>query len=172
MSRRRQARAAGRKTCLSKPVYLEAGIVLRRAAVPSTSAAPSAVHTGGDLHSDSGALDDGPYSAPVAAHIGRACQNVGLALRDWAYKTVPCRQRARPAIRTLISVPAGSRKMPLLRFLGFSIAASVLWTGGLTADGCRLPAGSKLRGGREIFRPGVERHRRLFRRRLRVTHRT
>ncbi len=45
-----------------------------------------------------------------------------------------------PAIRTLISVPAGICRMPLLPFLGFSIAGSVLWTGFLTAAGYLLEA--------------------------------
>jgi membrane protein DedA with SNARE-associated domain len=43
-----------------------------------------------------------------------------------------------PAIRTLISVPAGIADMPLLQFLTYSIAGSVIWTGLLTAAGFML----------------------------------
>lgn len=45
-----------------------------------------------------------------------------------------------PAVRTLISVPAGICKMPLLPFLAFSIAGSVLWIGLLTGAGFILEA--------------------------------
>lgn len=45
-----------------------------------------------------------------------------------------------PAVRTLISVPAGICKMPLLPFLAFSTAGSVLWIGLLTAAGFVLEA--------------------------------
>jgi membrane protein DedA with SNARE-associated domain len=40
-----------------------------------------------------------------------------------------------PAIRTLISVPAGINRMRMAPFLAFSIAGSLLWTGVLTAAG-------------------------------------
>ncbi|WP_334188898.1 DedA family protein [Noviherbaspirillum sp.] len=40
-----------------------------------------------------------------------------------------------PAIRTLISVPAGINRMHMAPFLAFSIAGSLLWTGVLTAAG-------------------------------------
>ena len=40
-----------------------------------------------------------------------------------------------PAIRTLISVPAGINRMHMAPFLTFSIAGSLLWTGVLTAAG-------------------------------------
>ena len=40
-----------------------------------------------------------------------------------------------PAIRTLISVPAGFAKMPLGRFLALSVAGTVIWVSGLTALG-------------------------------------
>lgn len=45
-----------------------------------------------------------------------------------------------PAVRTLISVPAGIARMPLSRFLGFTIAGSLIWTGALTAAGMVLHA--------------------------------
>jgi membrane protein DedA with SNARE-associated domain len=40
-----------------------------------------------------------------------------------------------PAIRTLISVPAGITEMPLPKFLVYSIIGSLAWTGLLTATG-------------------------------------
>ena len=40
-----------------------------------------------------------------------------------------------PAVRTLISVPAGVARMPAGRFLAFSILGSALWAGGLAAAG-------------------------------------
>jgi membrane protein DedA with SNARE-associated domain len=43
-----------------------------------------------------------------------------------------------PAIRTLISVPAGLAKMPLAQFLLFSTVGSLLWTGILTGAGYLL----------------------------------
>ena len=43
-----------------------------------------------------------------------------------------------PAVRTLISVPAGIARMPLGRFLGFTILGSLVWTGVLTAAGMVL----------------------------------
>jgi membrane protein DedA with SNARE-associated domain len=45
-----------------------------------------------------------------------------------------------PAIRTLISVPAGIADMHILQFLTYSIAGSVIWTGLLTAAGFMLEA--------------------------------
>jgi len=45
-----------------------------------------------------------------------------------------------PAVRTLISVPAGVARMPLGRFLGFTIAGSLLWTLILTTAGLVLEA--------------------------------
>jgi membrane protein DedA with SNARE-associated domain len=45
-----------------------------------------------------------------------------------------------PAIRTLISVPAGIANMPLLPFLVYSIAGSIIWIGLLTAAGFILQA--------------------------------
>ena len=45
-----------------------------------------------------------------------------------------------PAVRTLISVPAGIARMPLGRFLGFTFAGSLVWTGVLTAAGMLLHA--------------------------------
>ncbi|MGV3740798.1 MAG: DedA family protein [Burkholderiaceae bacterium] len=45
-----------------------------------------------------------------------------------------------PAIRTLISVPAGICRMPLLPFLAYSIAGSLIWIGLLTAAGFILEA--------------------------------
>ena len=45
-----------------------------------------------------------------------------------------------PAIRTLISVPAGLAAMPFGRFLLISAAGSLLWTGLLTAAGFLLQA--------------------------------
>lgn len=45
-----------------------------------------------------------------------------------------------PAIRTLISVPAGICTMQLLPFLAFSVAGSLIWTGALTAAGFALEA--------------------------------
>jgi len=43
-----------------------------------------------------------------------------------------------PAIRTLISVPAGLAKMPLAQFLLYSTVGSLLWTGILTGAGYLL----------------------------------
>jgi membrane protein DedA with SNARE-associated domain len=43
-----------------------------------------------------------------------------------------------PAIRTLISVPAGLAKMPLPQFLLYSTVGSLIWTGILTAAGYLL----------------------------------
>jgi membrane protein DedA with SNARE-associated domain len=40
-----------------------------------------------------------------------------------------------PAIRTLISVPAGITEMPLLKFFVYSTIGSLAWTGLLTATG-------------------------------------
>lgn len=45
-----------------------------------------------------------------------------------------------PAVRTLISVPAGVARMPFGRFLGFTIAGSLLWTTVLTIAGLALEA--------------------------------
>ncbi|HEY8576488.1 MAG TPA: DedA family protein [Devosia sp.] len=46
-----------------------------------------------------------------------------------------------PAIRTLISVPAGLAAMPFPRFLLISTAGTLLWTAVLTAAGYLLQAG-------------------------------
>lgn len=43
-----------------------------------------------------------------------------------------------PAVRTLISVPAGIMKMPLLPFLLYSTAGSLIWTGMLAVAGFLL----------------------------------
>lgn len=43
-----------------------------------------------------------------------------------------------PAIRTLISVPAGIAEMPLLTFLGFTAAGSLIWSGVLVGAGFML----------------------------------
>lgn len=43
-----------------------------------------------------------------------------------------------PAIRTLISVPAGLARMPLWKFLFFTVIGSALWTGVLTFAGLLL----------------------------------
>lgn len=43
-----------------------------------------------------------------------------------------------PAIRTLISVPAGLSQMPLWKFLIYTVAGSALWTGILTFAGLVL----------------------------------
>jgi membrane protein DedA with SNARE-associated domain len=43
-----------------------------------------------------------------------------------------------PAVRTLISVPAGIADMPLWRFVGWSAAGSALWSGLLTVLGFLL----------------------------------
>lgn len=48
--------------------------------------------------------------------------------------------RLLPAIRTLISVPAGIARMPAGRFLAFTILGSAVWTGVLTAAGMVLHA--------------------------------
>lgn len=45
-----------------------------------------------------------------------------------------------PAIRTLISIPAGITDMPLLKFFLYSTAGSLIWTGLLTAAGYLLEA--------------------------------
>ena len=43
-----------------------------------------------------------------------------------------------PAIRTVISIPAGLVEMPLLQFLAFSAVGSLAWSGLLTAAGFLL----------------------------------
>ncbi|TRW96307.1 DedA family protein [Paracoccus sp. M683] len=43
-----------------------------------------------------------------------------------------------PAIRTLISVPAGLARMPLWKFLAYTVAGSAIWTGLLTFAGLIL----------------------------------
>lgn len=43
-----------------------------------------------------------------------------------------------PAVRTLISVPAGISRMPMLAFLAYSTAGSLIWTALLTAAGYLL----------------------------------
>lgn len=43
-----------------------------------------------------------------------------------------------PAVRTLISLPAGITRMPLLPFLAYSTAGSLIWTGLLVAAGYLL----------------------------------
>lgn len=48
-----------------------------------------------------------------------------------------------PAIRTLISIPAGIARMPLLPFLALSTAGSLIWIGFLTAAGYILEANYK-----------------------------
>ena len=45
-----------------------------------------------------------------------------------------------PAVRTLISVPAGVARMSLVRFLALSAAGSLLWTGALAGLGYALGA--------------------------------
>lgn len=45
-----------------------------------------------------------------------------------------------PAIRTLISVPAGICKMPLVPFLAYSVGGSLIWIGFLTGAGFILEA--------------------------------
>ena len=46
-----------------------------------------------------------------------------------------------PALRTLISVPAGLEQMPLLPFLFWTTAGSLLWTVLLTGAGMALGEG-------------------------------
>ena len=48
--------------------------------------------------------------------------------------------RLLPAIRTLISVPAGIARMPMLAFLTYSSAGSLIWTALLAAAGYLLEA--------------------------------
>lgn len=43
-----------------------------------------------------------------------------------------------PAVRTLISVPAGIAKLSLMRYLIYSTAGSLIWTGALAAAGFLL----------------------------------
>ena len=43
-----------------------------------------------------------------------------------------------PAIRAVISLPAGIAAMPFGRFLAFSLAGTTLWMGGLAYAGYRL----------------------------------
>jgi membrane protein DedA with SNARE-associated domain/uncharacterized membrane protein YkvA (DUF1232 family) len=52
-----------------------------------------------------------------------------------------------PAVRTLISVPAGIARMPLLPFLAWSALGTVAWTALLTASGYLLQAQYQLVGG-------------------------
>jgi membrane protein DedA with SNARE-associated domain len=46
-----------------------------------------------------------------------------------------------PALRSVISAPAGIAKMPVLPFLAWSVLGSVVWTGFLTLLGFGLEAG-------------------------------
>jgi membrane protein DedA with SNARE-associated domain len=46
--------------------------------------------------------------------------------------------RLLPAVRTLISIPAGIAEMPLVQFLIYSTAGSLIWTALLTAAGYLL----------------------------------
>lgn len=55
--------------------------------------------------------------------------------------------RCVPAVRTLISVPAGVADMRLPRFLGYTAVGTVLWTGLLTAAGYALGAKFHTLGG-------------------------
>ncbi len=43
-----------------------------------------------------------------------------------------------PAIRAVISLPAGIAEMPLGKFLAYSLAGTTIWMGGLTYAGYRL----------------------------------
>jgi membrane protein DedA with SNARE-associated domain len=43
-----------------------------------------------------------------------------------------------PAIRAVISLPAGIAKMPLGKFLAYSLAGTTIWMGGLAYAGYRL----------------------------------
>jgi membrane protein DedA with SNARE-associated domain len=43
-----------------------------------------------------------------------------------------------PAIRAIISIPAGIAEMPLGKFLAYSLAGTTIWMGGLTYAGYRL----------------------------------
>ena len=43
-----------------------------------------------------------------------------------------------PAIRAVISIPAGIARMPLWKFLAYSLAGTTLWMGGLAYAGYRL----------------------------------
>jgi membrane protein DedA with SNARE-associated domain len=43
-----------------------------------------------------------------------------------------------PAIRAVISIPAGIAAMPLGKFLAYSLAGTTIWMGGLTYAGYRL----------------------------------
>ncbi len=43
-----------------------------------------------------------------------------------------------PVVRSLISIPAGMKRMPMTRFLIFTTAGSAIWTGLLTAVGMLL----------------------------------
>ncbi len=43
-----------------------------------------------------------------------------------------------PAVRTLISIPAGVARMPLPSFLAFTVVGSAIWTGGLAVAGFLL----------------------------------
>ena len=51
-----------------------------------------------------------------------------------------------PAIRTLISVPAGIAGMPLVQYLAYSTAGSLVWTGLLVAAGFVLKSQYELVG--------------------------
>lgn len=51
-----------------------------------------------------------------------------------------------PTVRTLISVPAGMARMPLLPFLAYSVIGTAVWTGLLTAAGYLLRSEYQLVG--------------------------
>jgi membrane protein DedA with SNARE-associated domain/uncharacterized membrane protein YkvA (DUF1232 family) len=77
----------------------------------------------------------------LAARHGRwltvSEQDVGKAI-DWFEKygrLAVLLARLVPTVRTLISVPAGIARMPLVPFLAYSVIGTALWTGLLTASG-------------------------------------
>lgn len=60
---------------------------------------------------------------------------------DWFHRFGPASVffgRMVPAIRAVISLPAGIAKMPLGTFLAFSLAGTTIWMGGLAYAGYRL----------------------------------
>jgi membrane protein DedA with SNARE-associated domain/uncharacterized membrane protein YkvA (DUF1232 family) len=82
-----------------------------------------------------------------AAHHGRWLtlgeQEIGQAMRWFERhgRIAVLVGRVVPTVRTLISLPAGMARMPLLPFLIYSSIGTLLWTAALTAAGFLLQSG-------------------------------
>jgi len=83
----------------------------------------------------------------LAARYGRWLtlddKNVGKAIRWFERhgRVAVLVGRLVPTVRTLISLPAGMARMPLVPFLAYSSIGTLLWTTALTASGYLLESG-------------------------------